>query len=128
MSPDLYGLSFKKQAFKVSLHFFFDSCLKTPRVTESVWSCQEGKCNRQILLYRGSRTLVLHKIVASQLNADFLFAKTKTMMCEKSNKLLVINGRALSDKECAVIVIIWEEYLTVKSLFDFFINKRTLLH
>ena len=50
------------------------------------------------------------------------------MMREKSNKLLVINGRALSDKECAVIVIIWEEYLTVKSLFDFFINKRTLLH
>lgn len=49
-------------------------------------------------------------------------------MREKSNKLLVINGRALSDKECAVIVIIWEEYLTVKSLSDFFINKRTLLH
>ena len=53
------------------------------------------------------------------------------MMREKSNKLLVINGRALSDKECAVIVIIWEEYLTVKSLFDFFYkqeNSVTLMY
>ena len=50
-------------------------------------------------------------------------------MRAKSNKLLVINGRALSDKACAVIAIIWEEYLTVKSLSDFFINKSTqLLH